>query len=211
MLIISSRSTAAIFIFSSALAISQCYANESPSQPAKNFDGLSVQAAVGYQPYSIRASKIGIQNTNIVLPDRIENGSSTPYFAGLTYTAAISDRTTLAIQAEVNPINQQYVLSVLPGYAFSSDAQAYFKLAWVNALVTVNQSSMQSRLDATVNGVTAGFGIKKLFTKNWYGFAEANYVKMNTFKFQSSVQGIPITGSADYSGFNVMAGIGYLF
>lgn len=211
MLTISSQSTAAVFAFSSVLVVSQCYANESSNQPSRNFDGLSVQAAVGYQPYTIRASKLNIQNTTFVLPDRAENGSSTPYFAGLTYTVAVSDTTTVAIQAEINPVNQQYVLSVLPGYAFSSDTQAYFKVAWVNALVTVNQSSMQTRLDATANGVTAGLGIKKLFTQNWYAFAEANYVKMDTFKFQSSVNGVPISGNADYSGFNVMAGIGYRF
>ena len=174
--------------------------NDQTLTPANPFEGIALQAAVGYQPYS-----------QLKLPDQHYSGSSTPYFAGLSYTTALTDRATVGVQIEVNPINEQYVLSLLPGYSFTSSIQGYFKLAWVNALVTVDQAATQSKVSATANGVTAGLGVKQLWTKNWYGFVEANYVKMNTFKFNSSLLSLPINGNADYSGYNAMVGVGYKF
>lgn len=185
--------------------------NDQTLTPANPFEGIALQAAVGYQPYSIRASNIVIGPAQLKLPDQHYTGSSTPYFAGLSYTTALTDRATVGVQIEVNPINEQYVLSLLPGYSFTSSIQGYFKLAWVNALVTVDQAATQGKVSATANGLTAGLGVKQLWTKNWYGFVEANYVKMNAFKFNSSLLSLPINGNADYSGYNAMVGVGYKF
>lgn len=181
------------------------------SPTAMNFEGFAVQVAVGYQPYTINATNIKISNANFKLPDQKYTGNSTPYFAGFSYTAAISDKATIGAQVEINPVNQQYVLSLLPGYAFTPSIQAYFKLAWVSALVTVDQQSSQSKVSANGTGATAGLGVKQLWTQNWYGFVEANYVKMTTFGFDTTANHLPITGNADYSGYNVMVGIGYKF
>ena len=178
---------------------------------SSHFEGFAIQAAVGYQPYIINANGVRINNTNLQLPDQNTYGNSTPYFAGLSYTTAINENFTLGAQIEINPINQQYVLSILPGYALTPEFQTYMKFAWVNARITINQGSMQNDLSATVDGATAGIGIKQLWTQNWYGFIEANYVKMNTFQFNSTINRISFNGNADYKGYNFMVGVGYKF
>lgn len=185
--------------------------SERPSPTAITFEGFAVQAAIGYQPYTINATNIKISHANFKLPNQNYTGNSTPYFAGFSYTTAITDKATIGAQVEINPANQQYVLSLLPGYAFTPSIQAYFKLAWVSAPVTVDQQSSQSKVSATGTGATAGLGIKQLWTQHWYGFVEANYVKMNTFKFDTTANNLQITGNADYSGYNMMIGIGYKF
>lgn len=178
---------------------------------AKNFEGVSLQAAVGTQPYIIKANNIELTNPRIALPNQNYYGNSTPYFAGLSYTAALSDRFTIGAQFEINPVNQQYVLSLLPGYAFNERTQGYAKFAWVNAVVTISPDSSQNKFSSTANGMTAGVGIKYLFTPTWYGITELNYVKMNTFAFSSAINNIAINGNIDYSGFNIMIGLGYKF
>lgn len=185
--------------------------NEHVSQAAQNFEGLAIQAAVGYQPYVINLNQLGITNTNIKLNDQNYYNSSVPYFFGASYTAAISRDITIGAQVEINPINQQFVVSLLPGYALTPDIQGYLKFAWVNAMMNVNQISNQNKISATVNGMTAGLGLKKFWTPSWYGFIEANYVKMDTIKFNNPINGIPINGNMDYSGYNAMIGIGYKF
>ena len=195
----------------SAANMAQAQKSDQISPPAKNFEGVTIQAAVGYQPYTINATNIKLSNANFKLPDQNYSGNSTPYFAGLNYTLAITDKATIGAQIEINPVNQQYVLSLLPGYAFTTSLHAYFKVAWVNALVTVDQKTSQSNVSVTANGSTAGLGLKQLWTQNWYGFVEANYVKMTTFKFDTTINNLPITGNAAYSGYNLMAGIGYKF
>lgn len=179
--------------------------------PTKNFEGLSLQIDIGYQPYIIKGYGIRINNTNIKLADQNYSGNSTPYFAGMSYTIPINDRVLIGAQIEINPINQQYVLSLLPGYAFTSDIQGYLKLAWVNALVSINLDMNQNKIRTTVNGATVGLGIKKLLDQNWYGFLETNYVKMNTFQFDTMLNRIPVGGNAEYSGYNIMVGVGYKF
>lgn len=178
---------------------------------AKNFEGFALQAAVGYQPYIVDFNHIAIPNSNVKLTDQNYYNSSVPYFAGASYTAAIHRNMTIGAQIEINPINQQYVLSLLPGYAFTSEIQGYLKLAWVNALVSIAPDSNQNKINATVNGATAGLGVKQLWSNHWYGMIEANYVKMDTFKAKSVINGIPLTGNVDYSGYNIMVGIGYKF
>lgn len=189
----------------------QAQSSERLTQIAENFEGFALQAAVGYQPYVINLNRLGIANTNIKLNDQNYYNSSIPYFIGGSYTAAISRDITLGAQIEVNPVNQQYVFSLLPGYALTSELQGYIKLAWVNAMLTVDQGSNQSKISATVNGMTAGLGVKQFWTTNWYGFIEANYVKMDTVKFNNPINGIPISGNMDYSGYNAMVGVGYRF
>ena len=189
----------------------QAQTSEHTLPTAQNFEGFALQAAVGYQPYAVNFNQIRIANTNIKLNDQNSYNHSTPYFIGASYTAAISHDITLGAQIEVNPINQQYVLSLLPGYAFTSEIQGYLKLAWVNAVMTIDQGSNQSKISATVNGATAGLGFKQFWTPNWYGFIEANYVKMDTIKFNTPINGIPLNGNIDYSGYNAMVGIGYKF
>ncbi len=200
-----------LFFILPQLAQGQTQETQSQRSPAKNFEGFALQIDVGYQPYVINGNSITIKNTSIKLPDQKYNSNSTPYFSGLSYTIPANERITVGAQIEINPINQQYVLSFLPGYAFTPSLQGYLKFAWVNALVTINANNAQNNISLRSNGTTTGLGIKQLLTQNWYGFAEANYVKMNTFKFESSNKGIPINGSVDYSGFNIMVGIGYLF
>lgn len=199
-----------LIIFSLAAAV-QAQNSERLSLTAINFEGFAIQAALGYQPYTINATNIKVGNANFKLPNQNYTGNSTPYFAGFSYTAAITDKATIGAQLEINPANQQYVLSLLPGYAFTPSTQAYLKLAWVSALVTVDQQASQSKVSANGTGATAGLGVKQLWTQHWYGFVEANYVKMNTFKFDTTTNNLPITGNAAYSGYNVMVGIGYKF
>jgi opacity protein-like surface antigen len=199
------------WVIYSVLNAAQAQNNDQIAATAKSFEGFAIQAALGYQPYTINATNIKVGNANFKLPDQNYTGNSTPYFAGFSYTAALTDRATIGAQLEINPANQQYVLSLLPGYAFTPSTQAYLKLAWVSALVTVDQQASQSKVSANGTGATAGLGVKQLWTQNWYGFVEANYVKMNTFKFDTTTNNLPITGNAAYSGYNVMVGIGYKF
>jgi len=211
--------TCCVVILDAALNMAQAQTSDRHSDqlsaqyqtPAQHFTGLALQAAVGYQPYVANFNQLSIANTNIKLNDQNYYSNSIPYFIGASYTAAISRDITLGAQIEVNPVNQQYVLSILPGYAFTSEIQGYLKFAWVNAMMTVDQGSNQGKISATVNGGTVGLGIKQLWSENWYGFLEANYVKMNTVKFNSPINGIPLSGNMDYSGYNVMVGIGYKF
>ncbi len=195
----------------SAANMAQAQKSDQISPPAKNFEGVTIQAAVGYQPYTINATNIRLNQTSFRLADQHYRANSTPYFAGLNYTVAITDKATIGAQIEINPVNQQYVLSLLPGYAFTPSVHAYFKAAWVSALVTVDQQASQSKVSANGTGATAGLGVKQLWTQKWYGFVEANYVKMNTFTFDTTTSNLPITGNAAYSGYNVMVGIGYKF
>lgn len=189
----------------------QAQTSEGAPQAAENFQGFALQAAVGYQPYVVRFNQLGIANTNINLPDKNYYSSSVPYFIGASYTTLIGRDVTIGAQIEVNPVNQQYVLSLLPGYAFTPDIQGYIKLAWVNAMMTIDQGSSQNKISATINGATAGLGVKQFLNQNWYGFIEANYVMMDKIKFNSPINGIPVTGNMDYSGYNAMVGIGYKF
>ena len=76
----------------------------------------------------------------------------------------------------------------------------------MNVDVVNNQNKSES-----TTGLTAGVGAKYLLVSNWYGFVEANYVKMNAFSLQTAWNGLTVSGQADYSGYNIMAGIGYKF
>lgn len=191
--------------------MTQAQEKDKLQSPGKNFEGFALQAAVGFQPYLINSNNISVNNSQFNLPNQNYSGSSIPYFVGLSYTAAVSNQVTIGAQIEINPVNQQYVLSVLPGYAFTPDLNGYLKIAWVNALVTIDPGASQNKFSLTANGATAGIGIRQLWTPAWYGFAEVNYVRMNTFKFNSTINNVSVTGNADYSGYNVMLGIGYKF
>ena len=180
------------------------------ADPAKNFSGTAVQVDVGYQPYSIRGSDLRLNDGAFKLPDQRYQGSSTPYFFGLSHTFALGSQATIAAQIEVNPVNKQYVLSVLPGYAVSPNIQVYAKMALVNAQVSVEAINTQNKGGSTM-GLTAGVGVKYLLASNWYGFVESNYIKMNSFSLQTNLNGLTVSGQADYSGYNIMAGIGYKF
>lgn len=180
------------------------------TDPAKYFGGTAIQVDVGYQPYSIKGSDLRLNYGSFILPDQRYHGSSTPYFIGLSHTFALGSQATIAAQIEVNPVNKQYVLSVLPGYAFSPNIQVYAKMALVNAQVSVDAINNQNKVGSTM-GLTAGMGAKYLWTSNWYGFVEGNFVTMNSFSVQTKLNGFTVTGQADYSGYNIMAGIGYKF
>lgn len=198
--------TVLVFIFSSVI----CAQEKVSVDPAKNFSGTAIQVDVGYQPYLIRGSDLRLNYGSFILPDQRYHGSSTPYFIGLSHTFALGSQATIAAQIEVNPVNKQYVLSVLPGYAFSPNIQVYAKMALVNAQVSVDAINNQNKVGST-KGLTAGMGAKYLWTSNWYGFVEGNYVTMNSFSVQTKLNGFTVTGQADYSGYNIMAGIGYKF
>lgn len=187
-----------------------CAQERAFADPAKNFSGTAVQVDVGYQPYSIRGSDLRLNYGSFNLPDQRYQGSTTPYFFGLSHTFALGSQATIAAQIEVNPVNKQYVLSVLPGYAFSPNIQVYAKMALVNAQVSVDAINTPNKGGSTM-GLTAGVGAKYLLASNWYGFVEANYVKMNSFSLQTNLNGLTVSGQADYSGYNIMAGIGYKF
>ena len=180
------------------------------TEPAKYFGGTAIQLDVGYQPYSIKGSDLRLNYGSLQLPDQRYQGSSIPYFVGLSHTIALGSQATIAAQIEVNPVNRQYVLSVLPGYAFTPNIQGYSKVAFVHAQVSVDVVNNQNKT-ASTTGLTAGVGAKYLLVSNWYGFVEANYVKMNSFSLQTNLNGLTVTGQADYSGYNIMAGIGYKF
>lgn len=185
---------------------------EAPSftEPAKYFSGTAIQFDVGYQPYSIKGSDLRLNYGYWQLPDQRYQGSSIPYFVGLSHTIVLGSQATIAAQIEVNPVNRQYVLSVLPGYAFTPNMQGYAKVAFVHAQVSVDVINNQNKTKSTT-GLSAGVGAKYLLVSNWYGFVEANYVKMNSFSLQTKLNGLTVSGQADYSGYNIMAGIGYKF
>lgn len=187
-----------------------CAQENAVTDLSKNFIGTAVQIGIGYQPYSIRGTNLRFNYGSFKLPDQRYQGSSTPYFIGLSHTIALGNQATIAAQIEMNPINRQYVLSVLPGYVVTTNIQAYAKIAFVNAQVSVDDVNSQNKTESTT-GLTAGVGVKYLWTTNWYGFLEANYVKMNSFGLRTNLNGWRVTGQADYSGYNIMAGLGYKF
>lgn len=195
-----------VFIFPCAI----CAQEKGFADPAKNFSGTAVQFDIGYQAYSIKARDLRINYSSFKLPDQPYQGSSTPYFFGLSHTFALGSQATIAAQIEVNPVNKQYVLSVLPGYALNPDVQVYAKMGLVNAQMNVDVLDNQNRVGSTM-GLVAAVGAKYLWTSNWYGFVETNYIKMNSFSLQTNRNGFTVTGQADFSSYNIMVGMGYKF
>ena len=187
-----------------------CAQEKAVTDMAQNFVGTALQIDVGYQPYSVKGSDLRLNYGSFKLPDQLYRGSSTPYFVGLSHTIALSSQATIAAQIEVNPVNRQYVLSVMPGYVVSPNMQTYAKFAFVHAQVSVDVVNTQNKTESTT-GLTAGVGAKYLWTTSWYGFVEANYVRMNSFRLQANLNGLTASGLADYSGYNIMAGVGYKF
>lgn len=191
------------FLLISALAAT--LASPAVFAQAKNFEGIGLQISTGYQNNEIKTSNSNINGysvingTDVIGAQNVSKGGM-PLNLGLGYNLALTDRFMLGAMVEYNPLSMdlgsgsitfngnpvtdggykgklqnQVSLSLLPGYAFTDSAMGYLKLGWINATAKLEPSDGSSSLSKNANGFLVGLGGRYLFTKNVYGFAEANY------------------------------------
>jgi opacity protein-like surface antigen len=171
----------------------------------------------------------------------IQNSSASgmPLNLGVGYTATLNNNFTLGLLVEYNPLSMdagtgsqtfngisyadsgkstgklenQVSVSLVPGYAFTNETMGYAKVGWVNASMKTNFNiAGLTSSSANSNGYLLGLGVKQLFTKNIYGFAEGNYVGFqnvtSTFK---DGNGNSLTSKIAPSSYSFLVGIGYKF
>lgn len=170
------------------------------------------------------------------------SSGSAPLNIGLSMTTALSNNFTLGLLAEYNPISMnegssnltlagqniadtafksklenQVSISLVPGYAFTNETMGYAKIGWVTATakMTPNDNSGDN-LNTNVNGYLLGLGVKHLFTKNIYGFAEANYIGYSAGSATAAdafpdgqVTSLGYTNTP--TSYNFLVGVGYKF
>ncbi len=178
---------------------------------AASFEGFTLQASVGYQPHVANVTNVGIRNTNRQLSGRTIYNQSVPFILSAGYTWSIGESATIGTQIEFNPINQQVGITILPGYAFTTELQGYLKLGGVVSRVSIDQGPNRDDTAASINGAMVGLGIKQMWTQNLYGFAEMNYLRFGSFGFTSWRGNVPIHGTSNISAYNAMVGVGYRF
>lgn len=178
---------------------------------AVNFEGLSVQAAVGIQQQTVKVSGLGINGTAYKLPNQRYDNTAVPFYLSAGYAAAVTPNLTLGAIVEYSPISNQVGISVVPGYALTDQTQAYLKLGWVYSPTTVDQGPGRSDSSEYLNGGLVGAGVKMLVTKNIYVYAELNYIRFASMRFGSWYGSMPINGYANVDAYNLMAGLGYRF
>lgn len=215
---------------------------------ASNFEGINIQAGVGYQGTSAKVDSItnnGVGGLNINGASLGQaNGSSVAATLGLGYTKALTDSFTLGIEAEYNGVpsqtgsadfkdstgsalvtnankftlSNQMSVSLIPGFAVSPDTLIYAKVGYAMATLKSNDQSTPAIFGSSnLNGILLGLGAKMNFSKNVYGFAEANAVQYGSASTSGNlnrtnpVSVIPVSGSAKVNSYNGLVGVGYRF
>lgn len=161
-----------------------------------------------------------------------------PLNLGLGYTYAVNDKFTLGGLVEWNPLKMkagsgrgdislngvpfgdfdyegklenQFSISIVPGYAFSDQTLGYVKLGWTSVKASLNEKDGNLRLSKRANGVLIGAGAKHLFTKNVYGFAEANYHYYGSVKTSYSEDNARLSAKLKPSSYSILVGVGAQF
>ena len=202
------------------------------------FEGFYGQLGVGYQSLSDKAtsSTFTPTGTSTAFSQSITNVTP-PGFSGnisLGYNKAVADNFLLGLGAEYSPIatnqasrtittstgssfqgwlklNNYYNVFIAPTYAIDKEKALYLKAGWSqantsNAYTSYNQS-----------GPSLGLGYKQIFSGNWYGFAEANYIMYGNATYSIQVPASEARGSGTSSATNNgnllsgLVGIGYKF
>jgi len=191
----------------------------------KNFVGPSIYASSGYENWS------GDLSNSSYSPLTWDSAklSSVPLNIGLDYTWAISDKNTLGVAVETNLlksstssitqyrsgvydatsdtyIDNQYEVSLIPGFLVSKNTLLYGKLGYYS--VRSNGSSISN----TSNGYSYGIGAKTLFHtasvgNNFYVFGELKSRVGNT----SNQSGGTITYDLKVGGTSALVGVGMYF
>ena len=199
---------------------------------AQNFQGLNVQAGIGFVEGKAKTSASDNGGVNDFSKSSESNFGGT---VGLGYTLPLSRQYTLGVLAEYNPgdikagtanasqgvqislqnkFSGQYSFSLVPGYVIDRDHLAYLKVGYTAAKEKSTPSGPDAggagTISATVNGYNLGVGLRATLDRKFYGFAEANYVS-----FSNKTSAIPNGGGANLtqggSEYNVLVGIGYSF
>ena len=213
---------------------------------ASNFEGFNAQLGVGYQGASAKVTNISGSNSQASVSGANfgqANGSSVAGTLGLGYTKALGDSFTLGVEAEYNPtstqtgnsamtdssgnnivnnkfsLNNQASISLVPGFAVNADTLVYAKVGYAMASLkskSVDASNPAIFNNANVNGFLLGLGAKYNFTKNVYGFVEANAVQYGNASVSGSANTankgvIPLTGTTNVNSYNGLVGVGYRF
>ena len=113
-----------------------------------------------------------------------------------------------------------YSIYLKPQYAISEDKLTYIKIAYVASDISMTNQDIEfvSISDEDMNGFSVGIGYKQLFSKSFYAFAEANYIKFedeslsgNFIDMDNANAPYTIDHDIDADAFNFKVGIGYQF
>jgi outer membrane immunogenic protein len=209
---------------------------------ADSFEGFNAQVGIGYQSTSGKIDSI-TNGSNVNGASITQgNGSSVAGVIGLGYTKALSDSFTLGLEAEYNAapasagngtmvdktgapvsptagtnkftLNNQASISLVPGFAVSKDALIYAKVGYAMATLKTDANSNGTTFsNVNVNGILVGLGAKYNFSKNVYGFAEANAIQYGNASTNGTVTNPTqaISGTAKTNAYNGLVGVGYRF
>jgi opacity protein-like surface antigen len=165
------------------------------------------------------------------------NSGGMPLNLGIGYTAALNNNFTLGLLVEFNPLSMdsgssnltvggqnvsgarfksklenQVSVSLVPGYAFTNETMGYAKVGWINASAKLSPNEGGGNLSVNTNGYILGLGVKQLFTKNIYGFAEANYVGYSaTTGTSTATDGTKLSFTNTPTSYSFLVGVGYKF
>ncbi len=178
---------------------------------ARNFEGFDLQISTGYQQFSLNPKDVTIENINRGINTKDTSKSGVPLILGAGYTAALGDAFTLGAALDYYPITSQLALSVVPGYAFTEQTQGYIKLGWAYAATTLEPFDGAAKINTYLNGPMIGLGAKMLFTDNFYGFMEANYISYSSATFNTSIQNVTVSGKTNNEAYSFLVGVGYKF
>ena len=204
----------------------------------KNFEGPYLQGALGYESVSgnvdsnvikvTAGAGAGTYNVNT----QVNSSKGLAAVAGIGYGFRFSPRVLMTVGAEYSPNNRdlsytatgtgliiipntitlssRYSVYVAPGYEIDSSSVVYGKVGYASSKLKVNNGDGDQ---TTLTGYILGAGYKKFFKDNIYGFAELNYIKLNS----STISGIGSTYTGTYSynvggnEYNALVGVGYKF
>ncbi len=202
---------------------------------AKNFEGFSAQAGTGYQSYSLESSNYLNNGTDANLKAEGATLGGVPAMLALAYSAAINESWTLGAALEHNPLGSgkktsiirnsnsnaevgsntikttsHTALSLVPGFAIDKETLVYAKLGyvWLRTKGVLNDGSPAD--NDSLSGYQLGLGVKKMLDANFFGFAEANYIDLQSKNVRSaSTQ--TLTYKESGSGYTLLFGMGYQF
>jgi opacity protein-like surface antigen len=199
---------------------------------AKNFEGFDLNIQTGYTSLNPSTSLSPAQTITI----QSDKSNDMPlYFSG-GYTLAVNNTYTLGIAIDTDLIKSkksntnvynngvlqasngdsagsqnQYGLSILPGYAVDNTTLAYGRLGynWAKQYGTNNDGS-------TFNGdnlkyLNVGIGAKKFIDSNLYVSGEIDYLQLVKINDAGSSGNTPITISTTGNGYALLFGAGYKF
>lgn len=198
----------------------------------KNFEGLNASGFIGYQSATAKVTDLlpgGRTISGIAVSDATISGATLNI--GLEYIVPIDDKYTIGVGINANALpttsgrhvitlngtnigdfdnknTSQYSIFISPGMVLSSETLLYTKLGYVqlaNELLEVGASDTSKILNTAYS---FGLGMKQLFNKNTFFFAEINYIALIA-KDQIETDGSKYKTSG--SSINGGVGIGYKF